>query len=197
MMRVMSLDRPYSGLVAEGFKWIDTRGKPYPWRGAVGERIGIHATKKPPVVRGDIGEFQVWNESGAVWWLDAREGDVESDRYWALVPSAIVATAHVDKVLPIVDWCGTDMGAAEHVCTSSSSLLRHLPEWAPLDGETEIDVEDQRQYGIFEAGRWAILLSDVVKLDNPVHCPGRQLLWRAPAAVEHAVRAQVALQSRR
>lgn len=195
MMRAASLDRPYSGLVAEGFKWIDTRGKPYPWRSAIGETIAIHATKKPPVVRGDIGEFQVWHESGAVWWLDAREGDVNSDRYWALVSSAIVATAHVDAVIPMLE-CTRRNEETEHICRSAGSgLLHHMP--LSIAGETETDVSDQLPYGDFEPGRWAILLSDVEKLDNPVPCPGRQTLWTVPPATAGLVLAQVARQRAR
>lgn len=178
----MSLDRPYSGLIAEGFKWIDTRGRLHPWRSAIGETIAVHATIKPPVVVGDIGEFQVWNESGAVWWLDGREGDVESNRYWALVAGAIVATAHVDAVVPIT-W----KGYVEHQSTIAPCVTyqKDGPLELHQDGKT-IDVSDQRQYGIFCYERFAVLLSDVEKVD-PVPCRGHQGLWTVPAEVEAQV----------
>jgi hypothetical protein len=51
--------------------------------------------------------------------------------------------------------------------------------------------DQERAFGDYAPGRYAWLLADVRRLREPVPCLGWQKLWRVPAEVEAAVRAQI------
>jgi hypothetical protein len=54
-------------------------------------------------------------------------------------------------------------------------------------------VSDQRPFGTFAPGQWALLLEDVVKLPEPVPAKGAQGLWTVPPETAAEVYRQTAL----
>lgn len=177
-MRAITLHQPWASLMAEGIKWIETRGRAHPWSSAVGDTIAIHAAVRTPT-EAKVGRYQVWNESGYVWWLDGREGNPHLDDVIALRFGAVLATARLTAVVPIVD--GDYHGADRYVYDGQPSgnlVLFEKTEPPHVGGYwRNTDVTDQRPYGDFTPGRFALLFDDVVKLEEPVPARGYQGLW--------------------
>lgn len=183
-MRAMTLWQPWASLMAEGIKTIETRPFPHPWRSAVGERVAIHAAVRTPT-EAKVGRYQVWNESGYVWWLDGREGDPHKDDVIALRFGAVLATGLLVDVVPIVpddhrrrriDPCVFTGPLIVGMDTHDLILTRREPHDG-VEGVRNTVIENQRPYGNFEPGRWALLFDDIVKLEEPVPARGRQGLW--------------------
>lgn len=180
----MTLHQPWASLTAEGIKWIETRGRAHPWSSAVGDTIAIHAAVRTPT-EAKMGRYQVWNESGYVWWLDGREGNPHLDDVIALRFGAVLATARLTAVVPIMP--DDDRRRRLDPCVFTGALIegmsRHELIWThPADcegvpGIANTVVEDQRPYGDFTPGRFALLFDDVVKLEEPVPARGYQGLW--------------------
>lgn len=200
-MRAISLWQPWSSLVAERIKWVETRPKQHPWRSAIGQTIAIHAAIRKPemMTLGDWhcdpryrpepmipGEPRIWRSL-------TKPGDLFGSHESRPLPlGAVIATCRITGVVPMLGDCGTDMGQPTHICGTAGDtyLLLHRPDWDPLDGETEFDVSDQRPFGDFAPGRWAILLDQIVKLAEPIPCRGHQGLWSLLADVEEQITAQ-------
>lgn len=187
-MRAMTLYQPWASLIVEGVKTIETRPKWSPWSRAIGETIAVHAAK----------HIARLNEAEAAWaafTLDQYNatrstenpsrfppGDQSCD---SLPLGAVVATCTLVDVVPMLGYCGTDMGQPTHLCGTHGEtypLLLHRPDWSPLDGETEFDVSGQRPFGDFAPGRFALILDNVRKC-APFPCRGYQGLWTLPDRV--------------
>lgn len=88
---------------------------------------------------------------------------------------AVVATCRLTDVVPIL--AGTDALAAEEprpcVVTWETTLTYY---GAPNLGEGD-NVDSQRSFGDFAPGRWALILDNIVKLQEPVLARGHQGLW--------------------
>lgn len=95
-MKALTLHQPWASLIALGVKTIETRSWVTNYRGP----LAIHAGRQTPMA-GALGDFRVWCESGAVWWLDGRHGDPGSNRYWPLTFGAVIAICELVDVVPI------------------------------------------------------------------------------------------------
>lgn len=96
--------------------------------------------------------------------------------------SAIVATARVVDVLPIVEreWCedgfiGTRRNVAavlpeDHPCYPEIHL------WC--GGQFDGFISDQLPYGDWTPGRWAWRLDDIEPCCDPIPAKGKQGVWR-------------------
>lgn len=179
-MRALTVWQPWASLIAECVKTIETRSKPTHYRGP----LLIHAGKSTQCRRRgglQVGDYKVrpFGTTGMALegpGLPRFRSTPRLQGYW-LPLGAVVAVADLVDVVPIVDDCGTDMNAPEHLCTPAGSLLHHRPESAPFAySETEADKSDQLPCGDFTPGRYAWLLGNVRKID-PVPAKGRQRLW--------------------
>lgn len=179
---VLSLWQPWASLVALGVKTIEARSQATNHRGP----LAIHAAGWMPEW-GEIGDYYVEPWFDAVRHVEdccCEEGGVAPEcarrskrrpvltRYSvvaaALPLGAIVATCTLVDVVPIMAN-GVDR-LRSHIDLGDGRL------WTCSDGalwDHPADIEDQRPYGDFTAGRYAWLLGDIVLVDPPVPFKGR------------------------
>jgi hypothetical protein len=170
---VLSLWQPWATLIIVGVKTIETRSWRAP-KSIIGQRIAIHATKKPPKEDQRVGEYGV-HQMGDDSWAMQR---INTLRYIPLPLGAVVATVRLVATLPVVElWEIHPLfsGGAGCVATTQPNA-EHPPKlmvWN--DGETYGHaIEDQRPHGDFTPGRWAWLLEDVQAVDPVVPFVGGQ-----------------------
>lgn len=171
----LTLWQPWASLVAEGVKTIETRS----WKAPddlIGDTIAIHAAARKPRRHVPVGD-----------WLPYRAGDTGPYRmelYAQGVPGApqspvplplgaIVATARLEACLPMVSWNDPQQRNGEHRLFVGPGDLWQTRERGPAR-----DISDQLPYGDFAPGRWAWMLTDVDRLDEPIPAKGRQRLWQ-------------------
>ena len=192
-MKAVTLHQPYASLVALEVKTIETRTWPTP-KSLVGQRIAIHAAKKPVRSVYDYGDgtysaktpppgFEHTQDHCWEWIENVNYGGGEGRWYWTAPLGAVVATARLAACIPIIDGhskhCSYE--APEHVCVghAAGSALHHLP----INGQhdvTEFDVTDQLPFGNFEPGNWGWMLEDIEALAAPIPCKGYQRVWNLP-----------------
>ena len=194
MSVALTIHQPWASLIAHGIKVWETR--PHPpagWPGIAegvrrvpgcrvepGETVLIHAGTKRPEHLSRVGEWAIHSQFtepdsgpeirrlGSV-----HNGELVPDRHerGLAIPiplGAVVATARITDVVPIVDHAGCRDGSP-HVCLGFYGALAHSKLHEPWpDGETEHDISDQLPYGEWTPGRWAWRLGDVRKLDEPL-----------------------------
>jgi hypothetical protein len=178
-MRAITLWQPWASLVAEGIKTLETRPKQHPWRSAIGETIAIHAAARA-VPEWSGGGYHVTHDAGSgerhLYAYNARRAFVGEAIDLPL--GAVVATCRLVDVVPMV--------ALEDE-PASPNQLDVMPDRLLLWRQAfPYNVNDQRPFGDFAPGRWALLLDDVVKLTHPVPCRGYQGLWTLPREIEVA-----------
>lgn len=195
-MFAITLDQPWATLIAEKVKWVETRALPPggpKWTPAPvrrmpgcsimpGDTIGIHAAKRP--IKRDAATPRLLDAADAAGvhtfydnrWYVRKGGD-----FYLMPAGELVATCTITETVPITEQCGTDLHSPAHLCVNAGYGLLHRPEDDPWpDGATELDVTDQLPFGDFTSGRWAWLLDNIVKLDEPIPCRGRQGVWTVP-----------------
>ncbi len=163
-MRVLTLRQPWATLVAIGAKRIETRS----WSTAYRGRILIHAGARPPDLPTILGPYSVghyritWpdhvNEGYTL--ADTRgrvlaDGVTEHDT-WPLPLGAIVASAVLTDVVPIIDWQGPP---------NPDGFVEKSPDGARLrvalpDGP-DVRADEELPFGDYTPCRFAWLLDDV------------------------------------
>lgn len=201
-LRAVTLDQPYASLIAELVKWIETRGRHFPWSSAIGETIAVHAGVRPlreKVVFGppDGSAWESWpadhpnrphpNHPGG---RPPRLYNPKFAASWTPLPlGAVVATARVADVIPMIDGWDPPPITGRYIEIGTPPAVR-------LMGGTPACVEIQQQvpFGTFAPGRWAVLLDGVVKLAAPVYNVGgfHRGLWTVPPVDEARIREQIA-----
>lgn len=186
-MRAMSLHHPWAGRLAEGRKTVETRPRRSPWHVAVGQTIAVHSTIK--LVRDARACFRVDDcfcpDAEDAEWLDhivapfevATLCSVHGDE---LVYGALLATARVTHVLPIVEDV-EELGREGFACVEHSGDSLYL--WLDDPEKPDRSLREQLPYGDFTPGRWAVLFDEIVKLPHPIETRGYQGLWTIPPAV--------------
>lgn len=173
-MRALTLWQPWASAIALGLKRVETRPT---WasalRRAEGERIAIHAAQR--AVSPNLWIGRAYTAQGGTW-LHVLDGP--SVR---LPFGAVVATAVVGAVVPT----GNVKAATEDRpnCTEWRQ-----PAWGPHMLAVS---DDERAWGDYTPGRYAIVMEDVVALETPVPARGRQRLWYLDQDDEDAVVAQI------
>lgn len=149
-MKALSLTQPWATLIAIGAKRIETRSWSTRFRGP----IAIHASRTFP----HEARYACWAEPfrsvlSKADLVDYRDfSDLESDsmeRFEGLALGAIVAIARLVDVIPTQD-----------VTRMSQGLLKH-----------------EIEFGDYDPGRFAWLLTDVVSLTAPIPAKGSLGLW--------------------
>lgn len=151
-MKAITEQQPFASLIAVGAKSILTRSWSTDYRGS----IAIHAGKQWQ--SGWVGDWYTTYATldGAPW------GSIKGTSPSPLPFGAVVASATLIDVVPIIVNCGIDMEAPPHLCVSPTALLLHRPESDPFPGgDTERVVTSERPFGLYEHGRFALLLGDV------------------------------------
>jgi hypothetical protein len=159
MMRALTLRRPWAGAIAHLGKRVENRCH-LAFRGAVGERIAIHAGKT------HVGSDVAWHARRIARGEDA-EPTVPGYHTADLDAQGIVCTALVRG------WVAEhDDGEVRYDgdVTEADALATLLDPWW--------------------CGPVGYLLTDVRVLATPVPCRGAQGLWRVPADVEALVLAR-------
>lgn len=205
-MRAITLWQPWASLIAEGVKTIETRPKRAPWSSAIGETIAIHAAFSLEGLRSI--EFDY--EDG--WAVGSIPGDESHVFAWQRIDGRLVVQLYVDGVGPF----DVPLGAVVATCTLVDVVPMTAPfdpcidnygQWIPhvtcgdvlrywptdLDEPTPpVEIEDQRPFGDFAPGRWALLLDNIERLPEPIPCRGYQGLWRVDLNVEALIRDGIA-----
>lgn len=179
-MKALTLWQPWASLIPLGAKTIETRSWSTSYRGP----LAIHAAKRCEA--GPVGDFKVEDDTprgSAKQYL--LRGDSLSWPY-RLPLGAIVATCELVDCIPMMDL-GDDRAGDEpcHLVTDFSDY-GDLPHqmgglWVighgPWNLGHPIRVEDQRPYGDYRPGRFAWLLRNIERADEPIPAKGKQGLW--------------------
>lgn len=168
-MKALSLRQPWASLIPLGVKWIETRDWATHHRG----RLAIAASKRKPSL-GDLGVVKFNDDAWTAWW---QAGYVALNGGAAPGPlGCIVAVCDLTDCIPIVDHDAECIGQLRCVYTTSfGDLVLDTPDAAEGDPRV-LDVSDQLPYGVWEPGRAAWLLDNVIMLD-PVPAKGALGLW--------------------
>lgn len=158
-MKTTSLWQPWASFIAWGFKLIETRDY-YPPRSVIGQRIAIHAAKRP--MRPE--EYQdcttAMNEIGAAELLDG-----DGFPLGAVVATAVLRCAHrVRWEHEGLAWLELAPGDCPHYQAFGEG--KKYAWTAPID-----------PYGNFNDGRVLWFLEDVERLNPPVPARGMQGFW--------------------
>lgn len=174
------------------FKTIETRSWKAP-ESLIGQRIAIHAAKRPA-------EFVSF---GSSTFVSSRRGHCRhvvgspvsrvrelftpDGAFYDLPLGAVVGTAVLVDCVPMTvrlpgAWAESDEGMTVLLVDGvddieTLALWRLRRDGLNLAWRGAGDVTDQIPFGIFEQGRWAWLLSDVERFDDPVPAAGRQGIW--------------------
>lgn len=171
-MKALTLTQPWATLIAVGAKRIETRSWETLYRGPlaihagaglgpVGGRRGLHSLAHSPPFFGAL-------QKAMMRVRQSRDGETWPEFDAGLLPlGAIVAVAQLTEVALITD---------DGVLTQAGRLYPETPE---------------HDFGDYTPGRFAWLLADVRRLDQPVPCKGALSLWALPPAVLAAVEAQL------
>jgi activating signal cointegrator 1 len=176
---------PASDPARKPFKWIETRSWKAP-DSLIGQRIAIHAAKKMPPSWLHLGKsgirVQGFGRTGCALVGPGLPEFRSTPRLEGLLLpfGKVVGTAVLAGCVPI--------GQLGY----SSSYVADLEDEGPLDHQrgglwligvnpethgTPTRIEDQRPFGDFSPGRWAWLLTDVERFEEPIPATGRQRIW--------------------
>lgn len=174
-MKCISLWQPWASLVAIGAKTIETRSWHTPHVGP----IAIHAAKFYSMETAAFAQRKLCAETLRAAGLD-----------WARLPrGAIIAVAQLDGCMRVERLHSIQRARCPELDTEIAATLRFAGKT-----EEEIDIalnewqltDRERAFGDYSPGRFAWLLADVRRLDEPVPCVGRQGLFnvKLPDGVE-------------
>jgi hypothetical protein len=154
VLKAISLWQPWASLIAIGAKPYETRSWAPP-KSLIGQRIAIHAAKKPWVEVCDTLDERTFAAMRAT--LIRSPAGL---RLGCLPLGAIVCTAVLS-------------GAYQVIQAPADSVIREPHrQWRNELGSTFRPAEDL--FGDYSPGRWVWALQDVVRLDVPIPCRGRQ-----------------------
>jgi hypothetical protein len=183
-VKALTLWQPWATLIAEGVKTIETRSWATSHRGPVA--IHAAATEKP---MRDLWRASVqFHEPAATQVIDALDAALGWDdwHYEAMAGTlgAVVATANLVDVIGMTAWRDEPRGGRWEyavICPPGEWHSRRvfLRENNALTSARvdDIDISSQLPFGDFRPGRYAWLLDDIVRLDEPIPARGAQQLW--------------------
>lgn len=150
---------------------------------------GPSGRRRDPVPKASQTPTIFWPKRG-VHARPAKENGYGQTSYAPL--GAVVATCTVVEVIPIVSDIFEYASQGRHRCVFSGpgadgKLVLSTPGERGQGNADHHIIEDQRPFGDYAAGRWALLLDDIVKLREPFPCTGHQGLWRVDPNVEAAI----------
>lgn len=188
-MNAITLHSPWSDLIAIGAKSVETRSWPAP-PAAIGQRLAIHSGKTFHTYAHDFlvesEEAQAAFREHGISPYTGLAGDFQWDNDREL---GFLENAETRFLFGHTRGCVVAVGTLAdcvRMATSRSLSGRFLTRrgWHELTA-------DERAFGDFSDGRYAWVLTDVVRLDPPIPARGYQQIWQwdAPAHVLAALRA--------
>jgi hypothetical protein len=197
-MKALSLWQPWASLIALGVKTIETRGWATKYRGP----LAIHAAQRLPRDFDNVGAFRVTEYPDMEGPRPTRfelmgEGPDGWVREHAMPFGAIAAVCTLVDCLPILEEDVDEMTGPCVLMNDKPLSWDDIEVWEPcsiqpadivdgevrpngslLDGFHRTETKyGERPYGEYASGRFAWMLADVVRLDKPIRCGGRQGLW--------------------
>jgi hypothetical protein len=166
-VKALTVRQPWASLIVAGVKTVETRPRRITYRG----RVAIHAAKHPPEFGDTVGHWHVCGGPETLvpaFCLEEHRYDgslhrkVVTDRIDPLPLGAVVGSAVLTDCVPIVAALPAQDTWREPwkvVVAPPDSGLLHLHWWRGF-GSAEGNWLDQRPYGDFTPGRWALLLED-------------------------------------
>ncbi|MGV3617976.1 MAG: hypothetical protein ACO1SV_21835 [Fimbriimonas sp.] len=168
-MKSISLWQPWATAIAMEAKRFETRSWPAP-AAVVGQRIAIHAAKRWTAEQDSLDCYYHW--CGAL-----RHKMGTRQRFRDVLPfGAVVAVATLAEVRTTDSMTVGELNTERH---PGGDFIGESYAW------------DEDSMGDFSVGRFAWRMDDVVRLETPVPCVGRQGFFDLPAEVEAAVLEQV------
>lgn len=179
-MRALTLHQPWASLIAIGEKTIETRSWSTQYRGP----LAIHAAKR----RADHGKIGTWYIEPA--WITAAgpvDGMAKVSHAAFRIPlilGAVVAICELIDVIPMVTDTSLvsdnpvvfDVSSGRFVCNNSGGEMP--PGWSKQQtGARNRQLHAQKAYGHFAPGRFAWILDNIVRIDEPVPVRGSRRLW--------------------
>lgn len=159
-------------------KGIETRGWPAP-RSLVGTRIAIHAaaTKRPLM---DLLKAEALGDPTARQILEAVRSTFGEPIDLPL--GAVVGTGVLSGCVQMADSLPGAVSVNEGlrilvVGDDSLTIWRCAPDGLGHVWRGAGDVTDQAPFGHFAPGRWAWMLTDVERFDQPIPAKGKQGIW--------------------
>ena len=145
-MKAITLYQPWASLIAVGVKTIETRN----WAplAVLGQRIAIHAAKRPPRIQ-------------------ELPGDISWEWTKGLPRGTVVATARVVKVGRVHSNTGPHGTMKLFRSNHQGTALRSW-QFEPFTPD---------KYGDYSLGRWLWFLADIKPVDPPISAVGRQGFW--------------------
>jgi hypothetical protein len=191
-VKALTLHQPWATGVAEGIKTIETRSWATSYRGP----LAIHAGKRDVIHGWNIGEWRTYRADRPDRPNAQPARMYHRDVGWATRPEvpvvlpfgAVVAVAVLVDVVPIVTAVGVAPDRALIDPGSERGLRWTEPMTHSAHGWLIHHCEKERRWGDFTPGRFAWILDDVRKLDEPIPAKGRQGLWDWDGAPEEARR---------
>lgn len=166
-MKGLSLWQPWATLVAVGAKKIETRSWSTSHRGL----LAIHATKG----FSNENRLLAYNSEPFASTLIMAGYNVRGALKSNFLPlGAIVAVCDLIECVQV---------KAQPQLHTSFALVGYPPALPP--GEPELS------FGDYTPGRYAWILANIRRLENPVPCGGHQQLWDVPAAIAAQIEAQL------
>lgn len=164
-MRALNLWEPWASCIAAGLKQVETRSWRLP-RGALGEPVAFGAAKAWHRDEAEEALLCLGNVPGALDRLGAHlGGDPWKSASYPL--GCVVATATFTACVP------TQNVRVRTADDGDRRLYRDV-DWGPQLLSIPMV---ERELGGYDFGRFAFVLGDVVKVDQPVPARGKQGWW--------------------
>jgi hypothetical protein len=151
-VKVITLTQPWASLVANGEKRIETRS----WRTSYRGPLAIHAAKGFPKDARALMSKEPFRSS--LW----RTDDLSLPPLEVLPTGVIVATCVLLDCVEMYHWDGDPFG--------SEDPMFDISEHGSLTWQ-------EREFGLYEEGRFAWMLGDVQRLERPIPAKGALGLW--------------------
>lgn len=178
-MKAITIWQPWASLIALGVKTIETRSWSTDYRGP----LAIHAAATPAGILGLPGDCE-GNQEGQ--WAYGYLGDYQASYCRQTGPEGrrgdtelmFVGDLPWGRRLPQpagAQALSMPMGAVVATCRLVKVFQAQL--LAQLDTAWRWDVDANRPYGDFSAGRYAWLLADIKPVEPPMPAAGQRRLW--------------------
>lgn len=184
-MRAITLWQPWASLVAFHLKWVETRSRPWPWDGAVGQTIGVHAAVRIPK-EGPVAGGRVMRDMTGALMFQLDEPFTEEQQVAAGLPADgdlhgfplplghMLATVTLEAVVPIVND-GLARNCVDVRPDMNGGVGLRLDD--ATGKEHVMDISDQVKAGDFTPGRTALVFGAIDTFLEPVPVLGAQGVW--------------------
>lgn len=192
-LKALTIRQPWASLTAYGIKAIETRSQRMNYRGELLIHAGKGGTGIDPKSGYGVGNY---DDDESLWRM-TYDGEFGYEVVGKAPRGAIIGAVQVTDCVRIVEDQGPHFtpfnGPQDPDVILVAPDLAVGPRARYWQGTQSTDITSQLPLGDFTPGRWAILLSDPVRLPEPVPCRGSQARpWPVPEDAAERVRTQLA-----